>query len=143
LTYTLSLTNSGPSDARAVMLSDAIPAGTTFDSALAPQGWLKITPPQGAMGTVEFRRDSIPVGASFAFTIIVHLAPDTLTAVSSTVRVASSTTDPNPSNNSFTTSTPVVGLADLVVIKTAAPNPVTPGTNLTYTVIIKNAGTAA
>src|SRR4029077_3408698 len=38
ITYTVTLTNAGPSDAQGVTLTDAVPAGTTFVSATAVSG---------------------------------------------------------------------------------------------------------
>src|SRR5262249_40370730 len=54
LTYTLSLTNNGPSDAQGVVLSDVVPIGTTFVSASAPAGWMTTAPAVGGSGTVSF-----------------------------------------------------------------------------------------
>ena len=57
--------------------------------------------------------------------------------------VSSGTHDPNPDNNSSTVVTPVIPagrLADLSVTKTSDLNPVQPGSTLTYTLAIFNAG---
>src|SRR5690606_12479883 len=51
LTYTITVTNSGPSVAPAVTLADALPAGTTFVSLTTPGGWSATTPAAGATGT--------------------------------------------------------------------------------------------
>src|SRR5206468_7856787 len=39
LTYTIIVTNNGPSDAQGVSLTDTIPANTTFVSFVKPAGW--------------------------------------------------------------------------------------------------------
>ena len=43
LTYTITVSNAGPSDA-AVQLSDSVPTGTTFVSFAAPAGWTRLHP---------------------------------------------------------------------------------------------------
>ena len=53
------------------------------------------------------------------------------------------TADPNAGNNSSTATTTVGGgFANLTLTKTDSPDPVTPGTNITYTITIANAGPA-
>src|SRR5439155_17829678 len=51
LTYTITLTNNGPSDAQTVSLSDPLPAGTTFVSETHPGGFLAVRPPRGTNDT--------------------------------------------------------------------------------------------
>ena len=51
LTYTVAVTNGGPTHASNVSLTDALPIGTTFVSATMP-GWTCTTPAVGANGTV-------------------------------------------------------------------------------------------
>src|SRR5207245_9911066 len=45
LTYTLTVTNGGASDAISVTLTDPLPANTTFVSLTAPAGWAATVPP--------------------------------------------------------------------------------------------------
>ena len=50
------------------------------------------------------------------------------------------TTDQAPGNNSVTIDTPVAPSADVAIVKTGAPNPVTAGNTLTYTLAVVNHG---
>src|SRR5262249_21926975 len=69
LTYTLTLTNNGPSDAQTVSLTDAVPAGTTFVSATPAPGFTATTPAVGGTGTISFAATSMAAGASATFTV--------------------------------------------------------------------------
>src|SRR6202035_1885852 len=82
-----------------------------------------------------------------SFPVIVKLTPGPAagTAITDTVSISSSTTDPNPSNNSAT-ATDVVALgtqADLVTNNSASPVSVVAGNNVTYTKSVTNWGPAA
>jgi uncharacterized repeat protein (TIGR01451 family) len=142
LTYTITANNAGPSDAATVSLDDTLPAGTTFVSLSSPGGWSCTTPAVGATGTVSCSIAALAAGSA-VFTLVVNVdagvAPGTI--LSNTATAASATTDPTPGNNSATATTTVgAGSADLSITKTGAPDPVVPGSNLTYTITASNAG---
>ena len=70
LSYTIVVTNAGPSDAQNVKLSDTVPANTTFVSFTAPAGWTNTTPAVGAMGNVTSTLGTLAFGgitATFTF----------------------------------------------------------------------------
>lgn len=145
ITYSITVTNAGPSNADAVTLSDTIPANTTFVSFTNPLGWTCSTPAVGATGTVSCTKDSSQVaGTATPFTLVVNVDPSTVvgTVISNTVTVGSTTPDSVTGNESATATTTVGGggPADLSVTKTDSPDPVTAGTNLTYTITVNNAG---
>jgi uncharacterized repeat protein (TIGR01451 family) len=52
----------------------------------------------------------------------------------------SDTDDPDPNNNTATGSVTFAGVADLSITKSDGPDPVTAGTDLTYTLTVANAG---
>ena len=54
--------------------------------------------------------------------------------------VTSQTPDPNPVNNSATAGTTIIGQADLLIHKSGEPSRVLAGENLTYTIVVTNAG---
>ena len=148
LTYTLVVNNPGPSDAQSVLVSDPIPANTTFVS-LAQNGgpaFTCSTPAVGGTGTVTCNIATLPAGMSATFTLIVKVDATTAdgTLLSNTVTVTSSTADPVPGNNSATATTTVSAApppsADLSATKADSPDPVAAGANLTYTLTIANAG---
>ncbi|HQP93674.1 MAG TPA: hypothetical protein PK570_06925, partial [Thermoanaerobaculia bacterium] len=122
--------------------SDTLPAGTTFVSLSAPGGWSCTTPAPGAGGTVSCEIAAFGVGSA-TFTLVGRVAPDlaTGTAIVNTATLAATTsTDPNPDNDSATATVTARSEADFQLTKTAAPEPVTAGGTLTYTLTVVNPG---
>ncbi len=142
LTYTITVTNNGPSDASTVQLSDTLPAGTTFVSLSSPGGWSCTTPAVGAGGTIDCSIATFVPGNA-VFTLVVHVDSTvaTATVLSNTATVSSATADPTEGNEDATaTTTTGTASADLSASKSDTPDPVTPGSNLTYTINVTNAG---
>jgi uncharacterized repeat protein (TIGR01451 family) len=143
LTYTITVTNSGPSDAQSVSLTDAVPTGTTFvsESQTGGPGFTFTNPSPGGTGTVSGSIASFASGASASFTLVVHaLSSDTDgSTIDNTAQVSSLTPDPTSTDNTSTASDTVVTSADLVVSKTG-PTTITAGTDATYTITLTNAG---
>jgi uncharacterized repeat protein (TIGR01451 family) len=144
VTYSLSITNNGPSDALNVAVTEALPAGLTFVSETQVDGtsFTPTTPPVGSNGTVTFAAAVLDNGDFADFQIVAHISPSTAdgSTVNNTATIGSTTSDPNAANNTSSASFAVIAEADLVTTKTGAPSPVTAGTNLTYTVTVSNAG---
>src|SRR5215218_2795895 len=69
------------------------------------------------------------------------LSPNASETVTNTASVSSETDDPVPSNNTAAENTTIVqGYADLSVSMTPAPDPVVPGLDRTFTIILRNDG---
>jgi uncharacterized repeat protein (TIGR01451 family) len=110
LTYTITVTNAGPSVAASVALSDTLPAGTTFVSLASPGGWSCTTPAVGSGGAVSCSNPSFGL-AGAVFTLVVKVDPSASgTVLSNTATVSSATADPVPGNNSATATTTVSAL---------------------------------
>src|SRR4051812_4821711 len=73
ITYSISITDAGPSDARFLLMADDVPTKTTFFSAQQVSGPLLtlITPTQGSTGTVTASATSLPALAQPAIIEIV------------------------------------------------------------------------
>ena len=110
LTYTLTVTNHGPSDASDVVLGDPLPDGVTFLSA---------TPSQGScQATGVCLLGTIADDASATVTITVRA--DEAGTITNTATVAATEPDPVPENNTATETTfvqdaPPVGTGTLTV----------------------------
>jgi uncharacterized repeat protein (TIGR01451 family) len=143
-TYTITLTNHGPSAAQGVVLTDALPAGSVFVSMTPSAGNPDtFTPNQSGGSVTETATAAVANGNVDTFTLVVSV-PATLAngaAFNDTASVSSSTTDPVPSNNSATVNGTVVNntSADLAV-GNSGPTLVTAGTNATYTITLTNNG---
>jgi uncharacterized repeat protein (TIGR01451 family) len=152
ITYTQSVTNSGPAASGLATFTDAIPSGTTFVSFSAPPGWNcgASIPAVGGTGTISCSVASLAVNATANFPLVVKaIVGDTPgTTITNTANInvpCLSASDPNCANNSATTSIVVASptQADLAITKTANPDPVDMGTNLQYTLEVTNNGPAA
>jgi len=148
ITYTQSVTNNGPLDALNATFSEAIPANTTFQSLNNPagSGWTCITPAVGGTGTISCSNPDVAKAASTTFTVAVAVNTGVAagTVITDVIDATSGTNDPILPNNSATVQT-TVGLsttADLSITNSGTPNPVLAGSNITYTVVVKNNGAA-
>ena len=135
LTYTLRVTNSGPQNATATVVTDALPAGVTRLGATASQGSCPAgTPVVCNLGTVA-------VGATATVTITarVGLALAGQTVVNSAT-VVSSQDDLTPGNDSASASTTIAPAADLRITKTADRATADVGDTITWTLGAFNDG---
>jgi uncharacterized repeat protein (TIGR01451 family) len=108
LTYTLTVSNAGPSAAENAVLDDPLPANTTFQSLTAPAGWSCTTPAVGSPGTVQCQSASLAAGATASFTLVVKVSGAAGgTTLSNTATISSDTDDPNTANNTDTETTTV------------------------------------
>ncbi len=133
LTYTLRLTNTGPSTATAITMTDTLPTGVTFVGAIGT-GWTC----NQAAGVVTCTRPILSVGVAPTI-LITTTAPVVAGVITDTAMVTSVVTDPTTPNTVIATTT-VRAVADLTITKSDSPDPVNAGATLTYTVRITNTG---
>jgi uncharacterized repeat protein (TIGR01451 family) len=105
LTYTVKIDDVGPSSVFGAVVTDDLPAEQRFVSATSSQGSCQ-TPPVGTNGTITCSLGFLLQGHGATVDIVVKVV-GRRSSVSNTASVASSTPDPNTSNNSATITTPV------------------------------------
>jgi uncharacterized repeat protein (TIGR01451 family) len=108
LTYTITVSNTGPNAAQNVTMSDGVQTGTTFVS-FAQIGFSCFTPPVGEAGGVTCLIGALPSGATATFTLVVHVnaAMPAGATMANTATSSTSSSDPTPGNNTATTATTV------------------------------------
>ena len=135
LTYTLAVSNQGPSTATNLQVVDTLPSGTSFVSASGTD-WAC----NQVSGTVTCTRAaSLAVGAAPDIQIQVT-APDQGGSISNTATVSATENDPVSTNNSATEATSVTPKADLSITKTDGKASVGAGSSTTYTIRVTNNG---
>ena len=139
LTYTLTVTQNGPSDASTVEVTDPLPSALQFQSITAP-GWTCTTPAVGSSGTVSCIRTPLAPGVhTITIQGFVPASTPAGATISNTASVTSATPDPTLPNTATASGT-VSTQADLSIAITDSPDPVAPGGNLTYQVVVTNGG---
>ncbi len=133
VTYNLTVGNAGPRAATGTVVTDTLPAGMIFDSAVPSQGMCSHT-----SGTVTCQLGTVANGA--APTIQIKGRPQSTGTINNTATVASGVNDPSTGNNTASATTTVNPAADLALTKTDSPDPVGVGQQLTYSVGVSNAG---
>ena len=137
LTYTITVTNSGPSIARSVTVTDPIPANTTFVS-MAGTGILgncTLT-----AGTISCTPENLGVNESATLTVVVKVSPSAPASVSNTATVTWTDSDSTPGTATSTTTTTVNRRTDLTIKKSDSPQAVLSGNNIVYTIKVRNNG---
>ena len=139
ITYTLSVTNLGPSTAAQATFTDILPSGEAFAGATIPPGVnCSLT---GLVVTCTSVGPLQP-GDTFTGTITLQASPSLVagTALTNTASVSSQTSDPNPANNAATATVTTTTSADVAVTKTVTPDPIVVGGTATYTVTVVDNG---
>jgi uncharacterized repeat protein (TIGR01451 family) len=132
LTYTITVSNFGPSGASGVVVSDPTPPGLSFVSASG-----------GGCSSFPCTIGALAVGPPVTITAVYNL-PANYAGASPITNTASvtSASDPNSGNNSSTVSTTVVAQADLGITK-SGPASIVVGSNISYTITVTNSGALA
>jgi len=144
-TYTIVVTNAGPSDVIGATIVDTFPAtftGVTF-TAVATGGATGFA--TSGSGNINQSGVNMPVGSTITYTVIGTVSAAATGTISNTATVAvpTGTTDPTPANNTATDADTVVPQADLQITKTDGKTTAVPGTSNSYTIVVTNAGPTA
>lgn len=150
ITYSQSVTNNGPAAATTVTFTQTTPPNTNFQSIIIPGGWTCPTlPAVGGTGTISCSDSSLAVGSANTanFTLVLQANAGTPSGTNITDTVTANATNIVPGITTNTASATVTvanaNSADVAIVKTGAPNPVSQGTPLTYTLIVTNNGPAS
>ena len=136
LSYLATVTNNGPTAADDISFTLPLPAGTAFVSATPSAGGVC----NAASPVVCTWAGSTANAAAVSATVVVAVPAAATGNLSATVVASSPTFDPDTMNNSATADTAISVSSDLSITLTDSPDPVTAGTNLTYTATVTNAG---
>ena len=130
LTYTINVTNPGPSDALNVVITEVYHENFVFSSS---------SPSPDRRTTNQWTFKAIQAGDTETISITGVVDPSTLESLSNTVTLTSDTLDPNEANNTSLEDTKIETSADLTLEK-SGPSTATIGEKITYTIDVMNPG---
>lgn len=134
ITYTVTLTNEGPSTATSVEITDRLPAGLSLESVVAEPGSFDTE-----TGVWSLNELAASGNAVLTLTCTVETGTGGLTLVNMARVTSADQADPDPGNNEYSVDVTVQS-ADLGIEKIVDdPNP-NDGDTITYTVTLSNAG---
>ncbi len=139
VTYTITASNAGPSNATGATVADTFPASLTCNWTCVGAGGGTCTASGSGNinGTVN-----LPSGGSVTYTASCTISAAATGTLSNTATVTApaGVTDPTPGNNSATDSDTIAASADLAITKTDGVTTATAGGSVTYTITASNAG---
>ncbi len=142
VTYTITASNAGPSNAPGSSVADTFPASLTCTwTCLGSGGGTCTASGAGNLGDTV----NLPSGASVTYTAscAISAAATGILSNTATVSTPGGVTDPTPGNNSATDTDTLAASADVSITKTDGLAIEVPGTSVTYTIVVSNAGPSA
>jgi uncharacterized repeat protein (TIGR01451 family) len=145
ITYTVHVTNAGPSTATTAHMSLVNGGTMLFQSMTVPAGWSCPAISVGSGASFTCTAATLSAGSNDIFTIVMNapLAQQGVLdhTISQLFTVNATESDPNSGNNSVTVTTSYVAPhVDMATTATDSPDPVSPDGNITYTVNVINNG---
>ena len=143
--YTLNYENVGNRDATGVVLTDTVPANSTFNPGASTAGWVCV-PGNAAGATCTLAIGNLAIGASGSATFAVTVSdpvPDGVSEIDNTASIAddgASGPDASPANNTDDDQTPVTAAPDLTIVKDDGGATTTTGGTVVYTLDYANVG---
>ena len=148
-TYTLVISNAGPSAADGALLTDPAVSNLTVTNVTCTGGTGGATCPGSGVTVTNLQSSGIsvnlPSGSSLTFTVSASIAGSATGSLTNTATVTppGGTTDPNSGNNSASDTDTVTPVADLSITKSDGVSSVNAGSTTTYTLVVSNAGPSA
>ena len=141
VTYTIVVTNSGPDAAQDIRMVDFFPPAVSFVSLDKPAGWACDTPAP-VDTSISCTVATLASGGVATFTLVLdNGVQGSGVSISDSASVgATSPDDPDPGDNSATTTTAIQAWADLSVVIADDPDPVLAGAGLIYTITVSSGG---
>jgi uncharacterized repeat protein (TIGR01451 family) len=141
LTYTVVVSNNGPSAVRGASVSDTLPGASTGATWTAAASAGASVADAGGSGDIATTVDLLP-GASVTFTIIADIDPSASGSLVNTAEVAAppGVTDPDTGNNRATDTDAPEPVVNLMVTAVDGTTLYVPGTTTTYTIVVTNLG---
>ncbi|MBO9625975.1 MAG: DUF11 domain-containing protein, partial [Microbacterium sp.] len=140
ITYTIVVTNNGPSPAVGATVSDTLPAALKNPTTSTAGCTL-------TAGQLSCAAGTLAVGATFTATVSGTVDPAAIGTLSNTATTTSSTPDPNPANNTSTVEVPIAGTPAVELVKKATGptdtngnGRIDAGDRVSYTFTIRNTG---
>ena len=141
ITYSIVVTNAGPSFVTGATVADTIPADITGAA------WTAVFTGAGSGGNASGSGNinetiNLAAGGTATYTVTGTVSPTATGNLVNTATVGApvGTTDPAPGNNGATDTDALAGQADLQITKTDGSATYTPGAGITYTIVVTNAG---
>jgi uncharacterized repeat protein (TIGR01451 family) len=131
-TYTITVSNTGPSTATNVAVDDPIPAGVT-SFVWSGAGHTNVS------GPIADTVASLAPGASVVYSLTAEIDPSATADLSNTATVTAAN-DTGSGNNSATDTDTLTPQADLAITTTDGVATAVPGTSTTYTITVSNSG---
>jgi LPXTG-site transpeptidase (sortase) family protein len=146
LIYTLTYHNSGNQGATGVVITETVPANTVFNAAASTPGWAcEADGHAGDTCTFEVAGEVAAGGGgtvTFVVTVIDHI-PAGVTTIDNVVTIGDDDEngdDSTPEDNTDTTTTDLIALPDIRVVKSDGISLTVAGRELTYTLTVSNIG---
>jgi uncharacterized repeat protein (TIGR01451 family) len=139
MTYTITASNAGPSNATGATVADTLPASLTCTwTCVGAGGGTCMASGSGNINDTV----NLPSGGSVTYTASCTISAAAAGSLSNTAAVTApaGVTDPTPGNNSATDIDALGASADLSITQTDGVTSVTAGSSVTYTITASNAG---